>query len=196
MAGHRGGLIGRFAGNQRGVSAVEFALCLPVMLLLYLGGIEISQAVSADRKVTLLARSVGDLVAQQSAVTTTDVGNIFSAASAILYPFPLSRNGSTVVTMQVSEIWTDVTSPTDPTPVSKFEWKCSSVSGSPVTASCAAATETVTVPAAELKTATVMAVVTYTWTPTIAYEMVGPISLSQTLYMRPRLSPHVAWSAS
>ena len=32
----------RLAGDERGVSAVEFALLLPVMLTLYLGGVEVS----------------------------------------------------------------------------------------------------------------------------------------------------------
>ena len=34
----------RLAGDERGVSAVEFALLLPLMVTLYLGGVEISQA--------------------------------------------------------------------------------------------------------------------------------------------------------
>ena len=45
----------RFAADQSGVSAVEFAILLPLMLTMYLGGVEVSQAVSADRKTTLVA---------------------------------------------------------------------------------------------------------------------------------------------
>ena len=57
-----------FAADQNGVSAVEFAILLPLMLTLYLGGVEISQAVSADRKTTLVAHTVGDLTAQAANV--------------------------------------------------------------------------------------------------------------------------------
>ena len=45
----------RFLGlarDQRGISVVEFALLLPLMVTLYLGVVEISQGISADRKVT------------------------------------------------------------------------------------------------------------------------------------------------
>ena len=51
-------------GDERGVSAVEFAMLLPLMLTLYLGAVEISQGIGADRKVTLTARTVADLVSQ------------------------------------------------------------------------------------------------------------------------------------
>ena len=36
----------RLASDQRGVSAVEFAMLLPLMLSLYLGGVEVSQGVA------------------------------------------------------------------------------------------------------------------------------------------------------
>ena len=52
----------RLIGDERGVSAVEFALLLPLMLTLYLGAVEVSQGIGADRKVTLTARTIGDLV--------------------------------------------------------------------------------------------------------------------------------------
>ena len=61
--------IRRLLRDKRGVSAVEFAMLLPLMVTLYLGGVEVSQAVAIDRKVTLVARSLGDLVAQATTVT-------------------------------------------------------------------------------------------------------------------------------
>ena len=51
--------IRRLIGDERGVSAVEFAMLLPLMLTLYLGAVEVSQGIGADRKVTLTARTVG-----------------------------------------------------------------------------------------------------------------------------------------
>ena len=46
------------ASDERGVSAVEFAMLLPLMLTLYLGAVEVSQGVGADRKATLTARTI------------------------------------------------------------------------------------------------------------------------------------------
>ena len=50
--------LGGLAGDERGVSAIEFAMMLPLMLTLYLGAVELSQGVGAERKVTLTARTV------------------------------------------------------------------------------------------------------------------------------------------
>ena len=47
----------RLLRDERGVSAVEFAMLLPLMVTLYLGGVEVSQAIAVDRKVTLIART-------------------------------------------------------------------------------------------------------------------------------------------
>ena len=57
-------LVARFGGDERGISAVEFALLLPLMVTLYLGTVEVSQGVAIDRKVTLTARTVADLASQ------------------------------------------------------------------------------------------------------------------------------------
>lgn len=68
------GLIQRFARSREGVAAVEFALILPIMLTLYLGSIEASRLISVDRRVTLVAGALGDLIArQQTSITAATV---------------------------------------------------------------------------------------------------------------------------
>ncbi len=73
--------------DEEGVSAVEFALVLPVLILIYLAGTELSQAVTVDRKLTTAAGSVGDLVAQGTIINSAEMDDIFSAAQAILAPY-------------------------------------------------------------------------------------------------------------
>jgi Flp pilus assembly protein TadG len=77
----------RFFGAEDGVSAVEFALIMPIMLALYAGTVEISEALSVDRKVTRVASTVADLVSQRSAVTEAEILDIFEASAAILEPY-------------------------------------------------------------------------------------------------------------
>src|SRR5215468_10096359 len=69
--------------DQRGVSAVEFAMLLPLMITLYLGAVEISQGVGIDRKVTLTTRTVADLTSQVTTVTSTEVSNILGASAQV-----------------------------------------------------------------------------------------------------------------
>src|SRR5688572_32961729 len=80
-------LLRRFHNDKRGVSAVAFAMLLPLMITLYIGGVEVSSAIAVDRKVTLVARTLGDLVAQSTAVNATDMTNILNAATTVVMPY-------------------------------------------------------------------------------------------------------------
>jgi Flp pilus assembly protein TadG len=77
----------RFRGDRDGVSAVEFALIAPVMVLLYLGMVEISMALSVDRKVTNSASALADLIAQDDVITDDEMTDILNAGAAIIAPF-------------------------------------------------------------------------------------------------------------
>ena len=77
----------RFRRDREGVSAVEFALIAPVMVLLYLGMVEISMALSVDRKVTNSASALADLVAQDDVITDGEMVDILNAGAAIIAPF-------------------------------------------------------------------------------------------------------------
>jgi Flp pilus assembly protein TadG len=43
-------------------------MLLPLMVTLYIGGVEVSSAIAVDRKVTLVSRTLGDLVAQSTSL--------------------------------------------------------------------------------------------------------------------------------
>lgn len=79
----------RFATDRGGVAAVEFALLLPVMMVMYLGVVEVSRAVTNNRKVVQLARTLADLTARGN-VTTASLDDIIAAKTAVLSPFDAS----------------------------------------------------------------------------------------------------------
>ena len=90
--------------DDRGVAAVEFALILPVMLLLYVGTVDVSRGVSASRKLDVLSRSLSDLTSQQptaSAMTSSTIANNFTAAAAIMAPFPIAALKMTVSAIDI-----------------------------------------------------------------------------------------------
>jgi len=81
----------RFSVSESGVAAIEFAFIFPVMLLLYFGLVDLTNLLSANRRVTLAASTVGDLVTQSAeTIKKADLTGIYKAISPIMDPFPSS----------------------------------------------------------------------------------------------------------
>ncbi len=80
----------KFWREARGVSAIEFALILPVQLVLIFGTVEISNLMIADRKLVSATSTTADLFAQTKSVTTAQITDIFRAGSAVMQPLDLS----------------------------------------------------------------------------------------------------------
>ncbi len=169
-----------FLRDARGVSAVEFAMILPVMMVLYRGGVEISRAISINRKVTLAARTMADLVAQVQKVNATDIGNVLTAGESIAWPF-----NDASLKLRVSNV------KIDPMGVAKVEWSRAR------NRTPRANNETVTVPAGINipNTSLVWGEVEYLYTPQIGggFSIIKEgLLLHDQIYMRPRLNDNVA----
>ena len=76
--------------DRRAVSAVEFAVLLPVMLLLFIAGNELSQALTIYRKVSHTGSAIGDLVSQVSSITGAEMNNILAASTSVMTPYSAS----------------------------------------------------------------------------------------------------------
>lgn len=92
--------VSRFGADRRGVAAVEFALVLPFMLLLFLGMVELNSALTLDRKVSQTASALADLVAQTDKLTTAQVNDLMEISEAMLAPYPASN-----VKLVVASVW-------------------------------------------------------------------------------------------
>jgi Flp pilus assembly protein TadG len=90
-------LIERFRRDRSGASAVEFALIVPLMLLIYFGTFEVTQGLALDRLVKLNASTVTNLVAQYTTISATrDMPDILGASAQILQPYS-SSSATTIV---------------------------------------------------------------------------------------------------
>lgn len=169
----------RFARDSRGVSAVEFALVLPLMMTLFLGGTEISQAISASRKVTLVSRTVADLTSQSSTISTPQMTSILDASAAVLSPF--SGNSLKVTVSQVK---------IDANGAATIEWSDT------LRGTKHGVGSSVTLPAAlnVPNTWLIWTEAEFTYEPTIGYVVTGSLALKDQMYMRPRLSDKVTRS--
>ena len=79
----------RLSGAREGAAAVEFALIVPFLIILYMGTIEISDLIAVDRRVTVISGAVGDLVARTDGTidTATTLTDYFKASEGIIVPY-------------------------------------------------------------------------------------------------------------
>jgi Flp pilus assembly protein TadG len=166
----------RCVQDERGVSAVEFALLLPLMVTLYLGGVEVSQGLTIDRKVTLVARTIADLAAQSTSISNAEMINILDASTAVLLPYSVTPAKVTVSQVAIDAngnatvSWSDTRNGAARTP------------GSAVTLPTA-----LNIPNSSL----IWSEVSYDYKPVIGYVITGTMKLTDQIYMRPRLSDDV-----
>ncbi len=81
-----------FRGHTKGVAAIEMAFIFPFMVILYIGLVDVTNLISANRRVTLAASTVADLVTQMSTtITSADMNGFFNALAPIMEPYPASE---------------------------------------------------------------------------------------------------------
>lgn len=164
-------LTARFAGDRRGVSAVEFALLAPVMVALYLGLVEISEGIGIDRKVSLTASTLANLAAQSTSISATEMNNILDASSAIVAPYSASKLKLTVSCLNI-----------DSNKNVTVKWSVTR-NGSALSGGVSIPTD-LQVPNSQL----LLASASYDYTPVIGYTITGTLTLSDRMYMGPRIS--------
>ncbi|ARM92574.1 Flp pilus assembly Tad-like protein (plasmid) [Rhizobium sp. CIAT894] len=94
--------IRHIARDRSAASGVEFALVLPILLMLLFGTVDLGHALTVSRKIDEIASSTGDMIAQQSSWTKTDVAKLLSGASFILQPYDTSKLTITVAVNDVN----------------------------------------------------------------------------------------------
>lgn len=78
--------------NQSGMAAVEFALILPVMVLMFFGAVEVSNLLLADNKLRAAAAGAADLVTQDSdgTITQAELVQVTAAVAEIMRPMTVT----------------------------------------------------------------------------------------------------------
>lgn len=73
-----------FSRNISGMAATEFALILPLLLILFLGVVEGSDALTQSRRVGLAVNTLADLAAQEDELLTGDLDDLFDGVAQIV----------------------------------------------------------------------------------------------------------------
>jgi Flp pilus assembly protein TadG len=84
----------RFLKDERGVTAIEFALVLPIVILILLGCFEVPRYVMIFQKIARTSSGVADLVAQaDEPLTRNQMNDIFAAGKIMMQPYDVIANG-------------------------------------------------------------------------------------------------------
>lgn len=169
--------------NRSGVSAIEFALILPVLLTMYFGAVELSNALTINRRTSMVASTAADLVAQEKTTSAAGLQDAFKAAESILTP---------VDTAPLKMVLTSVVA--DANNIGKVDWSCASGTG----ATPRAKDSNYAVPAGltQPNNSVIVAEVTYAFTPMVGstYFNPGSYTMKRIFYARPRKSLKVTKS--
>ena len=77
--------------DQAGASALEFALIAPMFIICFFGLVETGQVILAGRRTGHAANVLGDLIAQQPSVSSSDVADSFAAGAQMITPLATSK---------------------------------------------------------------------------------------------------------
>jgi Flp pilus assembly protein TadG len=184
------GIARDLAQDRNGLAATEFAIIVPMIMVMFFGTVEFSSAVAVDRKVTLIARTLSDLTSQATlSVDDPYLTNVFTASISVM-----SGYDPTPTKAQITQIYVDANK------VARVQWSKAATIGSAATqATLGTSThnsgDVLTIPT-ELqvpKTYLIYSEVSYSYKPTIGYVMKSAVTLSDVAYTRPRQSTCVLY---
>ena len=171
------GLLRSFRRDHEGASAVEFAILAPMMIGLYFGLVEVTDGISADRKVTILAGTLANLAAQTTTISASGMTNLLNASTAVMKPYSVGNLTATITCININGEG-----------VAKVKWSQT------LNGTARSAGSTVTLPSADLaipNTSLLWSETSYNYTPIVGYRITGSLSLSDQMFMSPRISPPV-----
>lgn len=186
----------RFCSDRSGIAAVEFALIVPVLLIMYFMTLEASQAIETSKKVSRIGSMVADLVTQQQSVNKAQLDAIMQIGNSTLQPYNRSTPKIIITAIEVTN---------DTTPKVQVVWSRKMVNGA-FSADAAKTSITTVPPALNIKgTFLIRVESTLGYKPIIAWtaENAKPLGLTaafanitmgETYFLRARRSPTISCS--
>lgn len=173
--------LARLKRDPAGTSAIEFALVLPLMVILYFGAVEFSDALTVNRKLTRATSASADLVAQAETIDADEMANIFDAAKAIISPYQSDPMALVISSIRIDE-----------NGQAKVDWSKTDGGTERAVGSTVSLPADIAVP----ETSLIMAEAAYEYTSILGMFIDMPITLTETFYLRPRIGEWVTWSSS
>lgn len=172
--------------DRSGMAGTEFAMILPIMILMFFGMLEVSDAMMANRRVANAANTLADLAAQETEVSTSEIDDIMTGVQDMLEP----TAGSTVV-MKLMSVIRD---PSDPNKL-VVDWSRDNSGGTPYAAGAAySGIDTEIVPQSA---SLVVVEMEFDYDSGLTHKVLGvPIQFDRTVSRWPRKSAKVTLCGS
>jgi Flp pilus assembly protein TadG len=166
--------------DERATSAIEFAFLAPIMLTMYVGAVELGNALTINRRTAEVTSTAADLVAQVKSLATSDLQDIASAANSVMAPYP-----TTPLRIVVSSVVADQNN------AGKVTWSYATNGG---TKRGCGSSYSVPAGLTQANSSVIVAEVTYAYKPlTNLTVFSAPVAfdMKRTFYARPRKSLEV-----
>lgn len=202
-------LLRRLRADTVGSTLVEFAMALPVMLAVYVGGFELSMAISCSRNVAAATHTLTDLASQCSGITSTGdatnacwINNIFGATAVIMQPFNSANANMRLTEVQVINgtqmqvIWSAVQNGSTNNAYTALQAGTNLTLPSTLTTTNAGALfpNSVSGGLAPQGIFLLIGEVTQPYTPAVTFNNMTTFNFTEKIYMAPRLSSSVSYS--
>jgi Flp pilus assembly protein TadG len=189
-------LFARFRDRTDGIAAVEFALILPIMAVMLIGAVQISDAVTADRRVSQVSSSTGDLIARiETDIAKSEIEDIAKIGGWLMAPFRRERLEIDLSLVTLPCPPSPAVCPTTPPAVNqanqRLRWECKYV-GSTNTMTCTCPKTPYTMPRTGLINfgdAVVISTARYAYQPAFFdtfFRYNATVTLADTAYLKPR----------
>jgi Flp pilus assembly protein TadG len=165
--------------DTAGAGAIEFAIMLPILVLLLFGVVEVGRFVYLNMKLQNASGNVADIVSRPEQVNAADIQNLFTAAPTLLAPFDATGRLRIIVSGVI------VPNANDPPEVA---WQADSQTGPDADSAVGAVGQSANVPEGLVYNggeALIVAEVYYDYDPWL-FGMAGDQRLDKISYFRPR----------
>jgi Flp pilus assembly protein TadG len=166
----------RFAASTRGVAAIEFALILPVLVVMFLAAVDAGRAIAIYMKVRAATYTLDAVTNQYTTIQSSDMSAILGATSVVLAPYTSSPAAVTISQIKV-------TSKTK----AKVNWSATQ-NGTALTQGASITVPTNFATCSSYPCYLIYGQVSYTYTPLFSYFVKTALTMSDTLYVTPRSS--------
>ena len=93
----------RFASDKQGIAAIEFAMIAPIMLFMFFGLVELSDAIKAHKKVSSAANILADLTSQEKRIDDSEINDYFKAVEQVITPYGIEDAKMEIVSIVLDD---------------------------------------------------------------------------------------------